>query len=122
MAIRRTRLAAALAIASLALLGPVPARASTLCTWGGTPAAATGGEETAMPFVEIFSQPGTPRPEQRAQIAERLVAEVMAGEGAPDNEFARSISWLVWHDLESWIVGGRTLSSSEPPSYVVRVS
>lgn len=75
-----------------------------------------------MPFVEVFSTPGTPRPEQRKQIAERLVAEVMVAEGAPDNEYARAISWLVWHEVEAWSIGGRLASTDEPPRYVVRVS
>lgn len=75
-----------------------------------------------MPFVEVFSPPGSPRPEQRQKIAERLVGEVMAGEGAPDNEFARSISWLVWHDLQAMSVGGKPANGTEPPRYVVRVS
>jgi phenylpyruvate tautomerase PptA (4-oxalocrotonate tautomerase family) len=75
-----------------------------------------------MPFVEVFSTPGTPRPEQRKQIAERLVAEVMVAEGAPDNEFARAISWLVWHDIAAWSIGGQVASADEPPRYVVRVS
>lgn len=75
-----------------------------------------------MPFVEVFSTPGTPRPAQRKQIAERLVAEVMVAEGAPDNDQARAISWLVWHDLEAWSVGGTIVGKDEPPRYVVRVS
>jgi phenylpyruvate tautomerase PptA (4-oxalocrotonate tautomerase family) len=75
-----------------------------------------------MPFVEVFSTPGTPRPEQRKQIAERLVAEVMVAEGAPDNEFARAISWLVWHEVEAWSIGGRVANAEESPRYVVRVS
>ena len=75
-----------------------------------------------MPFVEVFSTPGTPRPEQRKQIAERLVRDVMLAEGAPDNEHARAISWLVWHDLEAWSVGGRMTDAEEPPRYVVRIS
>ncbi len=75
-----------------------------------------------MPFVEVFSSPGTPRPEQREQIAKRLVAEVMAGEGAPDTENARAISWLVWHDLAAWSIGGELVGADEAPRYVVRVT
>ena len=75
-----------------------------------------------MPFVEVFSSPGTPRPEQREQIAKRLVAEVMAGEGAPDTENARAISWLVWHDLAAWSIGGELLGADDAPRYVVRVT
>ena len=75
-----------------------------------------------MPFVEVFSSPGTPRPEQREQIAERMVAEVMAGEGAPDTEFARSISWLVWHEIAAWRIGGEAIGADQPPRYFVRVT
>src|SRR5437867_13335181 len=75
-----------------------------------------------MPFVEVFSTPGTPRPDQKAEIAKRLVAEVMAGEGAPDTEHAREISWLVWHDLGAWSIGGRAVAGDEAPRYVVRVT
>ena len=75
-----------------------------------------------MPFVEVFSTPGTPRPEQRKLIAERLVGEVMAGEGAPDTEYAREISWLVWHELSAWSIGGRPAGYADAPRYVVRVT
>ena len=46
----------------------------------------------------------------------------MKGEGAPDTEFARDISWLVWHDLISWSVGGRQTGYADAPRYVVRVT
>lgn len=46
----------------------------------------------------------------------------MNAEGAPDSESARAISWLVWHDVAAWSVGGRPPKASEPPRYVVRVS
>jgi phenylpyruvate tautomerase PptA (4-oxalocrotonate tautomerase family) len=75
-----------------------------------------------MPFVEVFSPPGAPRPEQRSRIAERLVAEVMTAEGAPDTPHAREISWLVWHDAIAWSVGGAAAGNGAPPRYAVRVS
>ena len=75
-----------------------------------------------MPFVEVYSPAGTVSAEQRNQIAERLVAEVMKAEGAPDNEAARSLSWLMWHEPTVWSIGGQTVDGGEPPRYVVRVS
>ena len=73
-----------------------------------------------MPFVEVFAT--ATREDQRAAICERLVGEVMNAEGAQDSESARAISWLVWHDVAAWSVGGRPPKASEPPRYVVRVS
>lgn len=75
-----------------------------------------------MPFVEVFSPPGAVSAEQRKQIAEHLVPEVMKAEGAPDNEFARAISWLVWHEGTLWSIGGQIIEADEPPRYVVRVT
>jgi phenylpyruvate tautomerase PptA (4-oxalocrotonate tautomerase family) len=75
-----------------------------------------------MPFVEVYTPAGLVTEEQRKQISDRLVAEVMRAEGAPDNEAARSISWLVWHEPVVWSVGGKTTEEGEPPRFVVRVS
>jgi phenylpyruvate tautomerase PptA (4-oxalocrotonate tautomerase family) len=75
-----------------------------------------------MPFLEVFTLEGSVSDEQRARISERLVPEVMAGEGAPDTEGVRSISWLVWNEVKHWSIGGESLSREEPPRYVVRVS
>ena len=75
-----------------------------------------------MPFVEVFTPPGAVSQEQRDQIGRRLVGEVMIAEGAPDNDAARSISWLVWNDADVWSVGGRDVSPDEPARYVVRVT
>ena len=76
-----------------------------------------------MPFVEVFSSPGAGlSKEKRDQISQRLVSEIMEGEGAPDNEHARSLSWLLWHEPALWSIGGRTVEGSEKPFYAVRVS
>lgn len=74
-----------------------------------------------MPFLEVYSPKGAVPAERRRRISERLVPEVMDAEGAPDNEFVRSLSWLVWHEPEIWTVGGRGVDG-EAPRYVVRVS
>ncbi|MFC4011501.1 4-oxalocrotonate tautomerase family protein [Nonomuraea purpurea] len=75
-----------------------------------------------MPFVEVFVPRGALREDQRATLSEELVAEVMQVEGAPDTEAARSISWLVFHDVDAWSVGGAAVPADEPARYVVRVS
>ncbi|NJP97531.1 hypothetical protein HCN51_50310, partial [Nonomuraea sp. FMUSA5-5] len=74
-----------------------------------------------MPFVELFVPKGTLDQEHREKIGGRLVSEVMIAEGAPDNEAARSISWLVVNEIDAWFVGGRPLPAEEKPKYVVRV-
>ena len=75
-----------------------------------------------MPFVEVFAPRGSLTDKQRACITDTLVAEVMAAEGAPDTEAARSISWLVVHEVDTWVVGGRAVDGSEPTRFVVRVA
>jgi phenylpyruvate tautomerase PptA (4-oxalocrotonate tautomerase family) len=75
-----------------------------------------------MPFIEVFSPAGAVSPEQRDRIAERLIPEVMNAEGGPDNEVARSISWVVWHEPTLWSIGGKTVGGDELPPYVVRVT
>ncbi|TYB67748.1 hypothetical protein FXF51_13310 [Nonomuraea sp. PA05] len=74
-----------------------------------------------MPFVELFVPKGSLDPEHREKIGGRLVSEVMIAEGAPDNEAARSISWLLVNEIDAWFVGGRQLPAGEKPKYVVRV-
>ena len=74
-----------------------------------------------MPFVEVFAKRGSLSENQRAAISDTLVAEVMMAEGAPDTETARSISWLLVHELDAWVVGGRAVDAAEPPRFVVRV-
>ncbi|GAA3305701.1 hypothetical protein [Nonomuraea dietziae] len=75
-----------------------------------------------MPFVELFAPKGALDGERGRRVKERLVAEVMQAEGAPDNEAAREISWLVVNEPQEWFVGGRPIAGQEQPRYVVRVS
>lgn len=70
-----------------------------------------------MPFVEVFAPHGSVDPEQQNKIGDHLVAELMRAQGAPDNE-----SWLVWHDVKYWTVGGQPTNASEPARFVVRIS
>ncbi len=74
-----------------------------------------------MPLVQVFTPKGSVSEASRQEISSRLVAEVMKAEGAPDNEAARSISWLLWHDVEEWWVGPEPVPRTDPPRYLVRV-
>ncbi|RBQ21845.1 hypothetical protein DP939_03980 [Spongiactinospora rosea] len=74
-----------------------------------------------MPFVELFVPKGSLDEAGRDKIGGRLVSEVMAAEGAPDTEAARTISWLVVNEIDAWFIGGRRLPAGEKPKYVVRV-
>lgn len=74
-----------------------------------------------MPFVEVFAPRGAVREDQRAKISHAMVREVMEAEGAPDTASARSISWLVWQDVDAWSVGGAAVEPDDAPRYVVRV-
>jgi phenylpyruvate tautomerase PptA (4-oxalocrotonate tautomerase family) len=75
-----------------------------------------------MPFVEVFVPKGALSGTQQAAIRQRLVAEVMDVEGAPDTPEARSISWLVMHEMDAWSVGGHPVGSEEAPRFVVRLA
>jgi phenylpyruvate tautomerase PptA (4-oxalocrotonate tautomerase family) len=70
-----------------------------------------------MPFVEVFAPHGSVDPEQQNRIGDQLVAELMQAGGTPDAE-----SWLVWHDVKYWTVGGQPTNATEPARFVVRIS
>ena len=75
-----------------------------------------------MPFVEVFTPRGAVSEARRNLLGERLVACVMQAEGAPDTPAARSISWLIWQEMDGWWVGGRRAAASAPARFVVRVA
>jgi phenylpyruvate tautomerase PptA (4-oxalocrotonate tautomerase family) len=70
-----------------------------------------------MPFVEVFAPHGSVDPEQQSKIGDQLVAELMRAGGTPNKE-----SWLVWHDVKYWTVGGQPTNATEPARFVVRIS
>jgi YHS domain-containing protein/phenylpyruvate tautomerase PptA (4-oxalocrotonate tautomerase family) len=77
-----------------------------------------------MMFIELFVSKGALGEEQRRQLAERLVTELMYEESAPAAvlEAGRALTQVVVHEPDIWVVGGRAVDSAEPPRYVVRVS
>jgi YHS domain-containing protein len=80
-----------------------------------------------MIFFEVFVPKGVLSADQRTQLGERILTELVPAEesaGAPaevlDNALA--IQQVVVYEPDAWIVGGRALAGGEPPRYVVRVS
>jgi phenylpyruvate tautomerase PptA (4-oxalocrotonate tautomerase family) len=74
-----------------------------------------------MPFVELFTPRGSVTVTERNKIARKLVHEVMRAEGAPDTPAARSISWLVIHEVDEWWIGHDPWEEGMSPRWVVRV-
>jgi YHS domain-containing protein/phenylpyruvate tautomerase PptA (4-oxalocrotonate tautomerase family) len=76
-----------------------------------------------MMLIELFAPKGALSKEQRRDLGERLI-EVMSEESAPAEviEAWRGISQVVFHEPDTWIVGGRVVDPTEPPRYIVRVS
>jgi phenylpyruvate tautomerase PptA (4-oxalocrotonate tautomerase family) len=73
-----------------------------------------------MPLIEVFLPKDTIEPDKREELSKQLVAEVMRTEGVPNTDAGRSISWLLWHEIDGWWVGQDRVSASDP-RYVVRV-
>lgn len=79
-----------------------------------------------MMFVEVFTTKGALTEVQRRDIGSRMIAELTdAGDaGAPEEvlDAAREIFQVVFHETDTWVVGGRPWDGGEPPRFVVRVS
>jgi phenylpyruvate tautomerase PptA (4-oxalocrotonate tautomerase family) len=58
---------------------------------------------------------------ERNKIAQKLVHEIMRAEGAPDTPAARSISWLLVHEVDEWWIGREPWEDGMSPRWVVRV-
>jgi YHS domain-containing protein len=76
-----------------------------------------------MIFIELFTHKGALSTEQRHLLSKRLI-EVLSEESAPAEviEAWRGISQVVFHEPDTWSVGGRVVDPTEPPRYAVRVS
>lgn len=77
-----------------------------------------------MNLVELFAPKGALSERDQQRLGERLITELISASGAPTDliERGRGISWLVVHEPEVWVVGGRRIDASEQPRFVVRVS
>lgn len=74
-----------------------------------------------MPLVDIFTPTGSLKDEQRAEISRQLMAETISIEGVADTPASRSISWVLWHDIDGWWVGADRVTASDATRFVVRV-
>jgi YHS domain-containing protein len=75
-------------------------------------------------FLELFVTKGSLTEDQRQTIGRRLITELMAAPGAPDEvvERARANADVVFHETASWITGGGALDPQTSPRYVVRMT
>ena len=74
-----------------------------------------------MPLINVFTAKNTVDEPRRQAITKQLMADILEIEGAPDSEIARSISWVLWHDVDDWWVGDERVRPGDLPRYLVRV-
>ena len=74
-----------------------------------------------MPLVEVFTPTGSLTDEQRAEISRQVMADTISIEGVADTPASRSISWVLWRDIDDWWVGADRVSGTDAPRYLVRV-
>lgn len=74
-----------------------------------------------MPLIDFTLPQGALTTEAKARVVDLLTGAVLRGEGPPDNEQTRSISWLHVHELpsEDVCVGGRP---AERPRYRIEIT
>jgi phenylpyruvate tautomerase PptA (4-oxalocrotonate tautomerase family) len=62
-----------------------------------------------MPLIDLTFPQGALSAEQRARLAEQLIAALLRAERAPDTEFFRRITWCHVHELpaDAVLVAGR---------------
>ena len=74
-----------------------------------------------MPLIQVVAPKGSVSDDRRAEISRALLDEVIKAEGAPDTPLVRSITWVMWSEIDDWWVGSAPLSADDPPRYIVRV-
>ena len=52
-----------------------------------------------MPLIDLTLSEGSIAPDDRAKLAEELIAVVLRAERAPDTDFFRSVTWSFVHEL-----------------------
>lgn len=77
-----------------------------------------------MNLVELFAPKDSLNEAQRQLLGELLVTEMISVEGAPAEmvERARHMTWLLIHQPETWTVGGRRVTATDSPRFLVRVT
>lgn len=77
-----------------------------------------------MMLIELFTPMGQLSEDQRREVAERLLNEVTAHEGAPTEmlEPARALWHVIVHEPATWYSGGGPVQAAADPRYFVRLS
>ena len=74
-----------------------------------------------MPLIQVFAPKASVSERRRQEISRALLDEVIEVEGAPDTPLVRSITWVMWREIDEWWVGSAPLSGDDPPRYIVQV-
>ena len=64
-----------------------------------------------MPLIDLTLSEGSIAPDDRAKLAEELIAVVLRAERAPDTDFFRSVTWSFVHELPQ---GATVAGGAEP--------
>lgn len=71
-----------------------------------------------MPMIELTAPAGSLTDAGRASVQRDLAALLLKWEGAPDNEFFRSVAWTYLHELPA---GAQTTAEDDAPRFRVDV-
>ncbi|RDI33478.1 tautomerase family protein [Lentzea flaviverrucosa] len=71
-----------------------------------------------MPMIELTAPAGALTEAGRASVQRDLAALLLKWEGAPDNEFFRSVAWTYLHELPA---GAQTTAEDDAPRFRVDV-
>ncbi|WP_319985878.1 tautomerase family protein [Lentzea kristufekii] len=71
-----------------------------------------------MPMIELTAPAGALTAAGRASVQRDLAALLLKWEGAPDNEFFRSVAWTYLHELPA---GAQTTAEDDAPRFRVDV-
>ena len=71
-----------------------------------------------MPMIELTAPAGALTDAGRKSVQRDLAALLLKWEGAPDNEFFRSVAWAYLHELPA---GAQTTAEDDAPRFRVEV-
>lgn len=77
-----------------------------------------------MTLIEVLVPKGSLSEAERSDLGERLVTELLSGDGVPADLLARAraMAWLVIHEPQAWAIGGRPVAMHDPPRFLVRLT
>lgn len=77
-----------------------------------------------MTLIELIAPGGALADTERTKLAQRLVTELVAGDGTPPDliDRARAMTWLIVHEPAVWTVAGQQVEPDGPPRFIVRLT